>query len=176
MQGNRLLALGRRQLGLHPHVIFLADVVAHCVLRCAAPLKAAVPVGLGPELDRLMPAPVTGTHEDTGDRIALDVDHLDTQNRARLRHPDFDGCGFLRDAHVFDPGARPSASTVMIDGPGSQFSRVNSPRSFVVPRGGPGLPQTVGSEENPRSSQRPGRSVNRRDPLSSVPSGGPSCC
>ena len=43
-----------------------------------------------------------------------------------------------RHGHRWICGANPSAWTVTIVGPEVQFSRVNSPRSFVVPVGGSG--------------------------------------
>ena len=64
-------------------------------------------------------------------------------NRAR-GHPDFDGAVLLGDSDLFNPGCEPIGLDRDDRRSGSQVSRVNSPRSFVVALGGPGVPRCSG--------------------------------
>ena len=94
---------GQRELAAR-HVARLDDVVEHDVPGRAAPLEPAVRVGLRPELERPVPAPGVRAEDGAGDRLALDVDDLDAERRARLRERDDHGRGPCLDPDVAELG------------------------------------------------------------------------
>ena len=133
------------------HVAELASVIEHDVLRRVFPFKPAVLIGINAEMDRPASRQVSAPKNAPATGLPSMSTTLPRTHRSRLGQLDLDGCGPLVDPDVADLGREALGLDRDDRRAGVAVSRVNSPRSFVVPVGVSWI-KTVVADEGPGSS------------------------